>query len=351
MDDIRIGSRVIGESHPAFIIAELSANHVGDFEVAKKTVYAMKEAGADCLKLQTAKPDSITIDSRKSDFVVSGGTQWDGKTLFELYQEVYTPWEWHAPLRDLAHELGMEFFSSPFDFRAVDFLEELNVPAYKIASFEITDIPLIKRVAETKKPIIISTGIAEWPDVELAVNTCREVGNDKVILLKCTSAYPTPLEEVNLRAISTLREGFNCHIGLSDHTLGLTVPNGAVALGAKVIEKHFILDRSLGGPDASFSLEPSQFKQMVESVRQMELALGRPSLSLSEKIRKSKRFARSLYVVQDLKKGEAFSDENVRSIRPGFGMAPKYLPEIIGKKANRDIERGTAMSDELIEES
>jgi pseudaminic acid synthase len=349
MKSIRIGNSDITDVSGIFIIAELSCNHLQDFSLAVKTIHAMKEAGADCVKLQTVRPGSITIDCNKTDFLIKGGTLWDGKTLFELYQETYTPWEWHEPIKKLVEDLGMEFFSSPFDNEAVDFLETLNVPAYKIASFEITDIPLIKYAAAKGKPMIISTGIAEESDIQDAVEACHAVGNYDVILLKCTSAYPTPYEEVNLNMIPTLRSKFGCFIGLSDHTFGSTVPMGAVALGAKVIEKHFILGRELGGPDAGFSMEPHEFKAMVDSVRELEKALGKPEIQISDKIRKSRDFARSLYVVEDVKKGEFFTIENVRSIRPGFGMKPKYLSDILGKKAGKDIERGTAMSEDLIQ--
>lgn len=267
MTEIKIGTRTLGIGHPSFIIGELSCNHNGNFQLAVDSVMAMHAAGVDCLKLQTARPDSITIDSRKKDFIIGGGTLWDNKSLFELYTEVYTPWEWHEPLQKLAHSLGMEFFSSPFDQDAVEFLEELNVPAYKIASFEITDIPLIEHAASKRKPIIMSTGVAREDDIREAVEACRRVGNEQIILLKCTSSYPTPLEEVNLNTIPLLREKFGVQVGLSDHTIGYVVPMGAVALGAILIEKHFIMDRSFGGPDSAFSMEPSEFGQMISNVR------------------------------------------------------------------------------------
>ena len=348
MEDIKIGRFTFDEHSPVFIIAELSANHLNDFDVAIRTVKAMKDAGADCLKLQTVTPESITLDSDKPDFVVKGGTAWDGRKLIDLYKEVQTPREWHQPLKELAEKLGMYFFSSPFDNEAIDFLDSLNVPAFKIASFEITDIPLIKYAASKGKPMIMSTGIAEEEDIKDAVDACYEVGNKQVVLLKCTSAYPTPFEEVNLNMIPTLREKFDCHVGLSDHTMGSTVPMGAVALGARVIEKHFILDRNMGGPDAGFSMEPDEFKAMVNSVREMEKALGQSEIAISEKSRKGRVFARSLYVVKDIKKGEAFSQENIRSIRPGHGMKPKHFDSIIGKKATQDIDCGTALAADLI---
>lgn len=349
MKDIKIGNRTVGQNHPTFIIAELSCNHLNNFDLAIKTIQKMKEAGADCVKLQTSKPSSITIESDKPDFVVKGDTLWDGRTLYDLYSETYTPWEWHAPIKKAVEDLGMVFFSSPFDYDAVDFLEELNVPAYKIASFEITDIPLIKYTASKGKPVIISTGIAKEEDIQDAVEACRTVGNDQVILLKCTSAYPTPWDEVNLYVIPELRRKFNCAVGLSDHTLGDIVPIGAVALGAKVIEKHFILERSIGGPDAAFSMEPDEFAEMVKRVRILEQTFGISEIKISEKVEKNRQFARSLYVVEDIQKGEAFSEKNVRSIRPGFGVKPKFLPEVLGQSAKKNIEKGTPFSFDLIE--
>jgi pseudaminic acid synthase len=346
----KIGNRLIGEEHPCFIIGELSCNHNGDFDIAVETVKAMHAAGVDCLKLQTSKPGSITIESDKDDFIIKGGTLWDNKSLFELYSEVHTPWEWHKPLQDLAHSLGMEFFSSPFDHQAIEFLEELDVPAYKIASFEITDIPLIEHAASKGKPIIMSTGIATEQDIFDAVEACKRVGNDQIILLKCTSSYPTSLEEVNLNAIPLLKNKFDVQVGLSDHTLGYVVPMGSVMLGATIIEKHFILDRNLGGPDASFSMTPDEFNLMIRNIRDLEKAKGEASLELSEKSKTNRSFARSLYVVTDIREGELFSRENIKSIRPGFGLSPKYLNQLIGKKAIKNIEKGTPFSWELIQQ-
>jgi pseudaminic acid synthase len=349
MNEIKIGSRKLGPGNPSFIIGELSCNHNGDYQLAVDSVKAMHAAGVDCLKLQTAKPSSITIDSKKSDFIIGGGTLWDNKSLFELYTEVYTPWEWHKPLQELAHSLGMEFFSSPFDHDAVEFLEDLNVPAYKIASFEITDIPLIEHAASKGKPIIMSTGVAREQDIAEAVEACRRMGNEQIILLKCTSSYPTPLEEVNLNTIPLIREKFGVQVGLSDHTMGYVVPMGAVALGATLIEKHFIMDRQIGGPDSAFSMEPSEFEQMVKNVRDVEKALGIATLELSPKSAKNRDFARSLYIVEDIKSGEVLNKNNVRSIRPGFGLAPKHLNEILGKKAKNNLEKGTPLSWNLID--
>ncbi|MEX1189850.1 MAG: pseudaminic acid synthase [Bacteroidia bacterium] len=349
MNEITIGSRKLGLGCPSFIIGELSGNHNGDYDLAVKTVHAMHAAGVDCLKLQTAKPHSITIDSRKPDFLIKGGTLWDDKSLFELYSEVHTPWEWHEPLQKLAHSLGMEFFSSPFDHEAVEFLEEMNVPAYKIASFEITDIPLIEHAASKGKPMIMSTGIAREADIQEAVDACRRMGNEQIIILKCTSSYPTPLEEVNLNSIALLRERFNVQVGLSDHTLGYIVPIGAVALGATLIEKHFILDRSIGGADAAFSMEPAEFAEMISTIRDIEKAMGKATMELSEKSLKNRDFSRSLYVVDDIAEGEILNNKNIRSIRPGYGMAPKHLNEIIGRKAKLNIEKGTPLSPELFD--
>ena len=346
--EIKIGNRIISKTSPAFIIAELSCNHNNDFDLALKTIDAMYESGADCVKLQTFKPESLTIDSRKEDFMIKGGTLWDDKSLFELYKQVYTPWEWHKEIKDYVEKKGMIFFSSPFDNKAVDFLEKLEVPAYKIASFEITDIPLIEYVASKKKPIIISTGIATKEDILEAVNACERVGNNQLILLKCTSSYPTPLSDVNLSLIPQIKKDFDCLVGLSDHTEGYMIPLAATALGAKVIEKHFILDRKLGGPDSAFSMEPKEFSKMVNKIRQTEEAIGVNDYKLSEKVLKNKQFARSLYLVQDVKKGDTITVNNVRSIRPGFGMHPKYFEEILGKIIVKDTERGTPLSFDLL---
>ena len=345
---IFIGNKEISDTSPVFIIAELSCNHDGKLDVALKTIDEMHKSGADCVKLQTSKPGSITIDCNKESFIVKGGTLWDGKTLYELYQETYTPWEWHKEIKDYVESKGMVFFSSPFDFEAVDFLEDLDVPAYKIASFEITDIPLIEYIASKGKPVMISTGIANEEDIQLAIDTCKSAGNDQVIILKCTSAYPTPLDEVNLKMILDIQNKFDCLVGLSDHTMGSIVPIGSVALGGKVIEKHFILDRGLGGPDASFSMNPAEFKEMVDSVRDLEKTLGIVSYELTEKIINNKIFSRSLFVIKDVKRGTVISKDNIRSIRPGNGLHPKYYYEILGKQFNEDITRGEPLSLKMI---
>ncbi|MCE3294323.1 MAG: pseudaminic acid synthase [Crocinitomicaceae bacterium] len=337
------------EFEKVFIIAELSANHNGSLEVAKETVRAAKRAGADCIKLQTYTADTLTIDSKKDDFLISSGTIWDKQYLHDLYKQAYTPWEWHKELFDLAKEEGLVYMSSPFDFTAVDFLEKLDVPAYKIASFEITDIPLIEYTARKGKPMIISTGIAEYEDIRLAVETCRKAGNKHLALLKCTSSYPAPLEEANLTMIRELSSEFDVVTGLSDHTMGDLAPVLSVAFGAKIIEKHFILDRSIGGPDASFSMNEQEFRIMVDRVRDAEKAIGKVDYTLTEKQAGGKDFSRSLYIVEDIRQGDVFTKENVRSIRPGFGLHPKYYPEILGKKAKRDLEKGERMTLDAVE--
>lgn len=336
-----IGNCWIGEDSPSFIVAELSANHNQDYDIAVETIKAIKESGANAVKLQTYTPDTITIDSDNKIFQIDQGTLWDGKTLHQLYREAYTPWEWQPELKKIAEAQGLICFSSPFDKTAVDFLEEMDVPAYKVASFEITDIPLIEYMAAKGKPTIISTGIATLTDIREAVDACRRMGNDEIALLKCTSSYPAPFEEMNLRTIPDLSKTFGTVVGLSDHSLGISAAVAAVALGAKIIEKHFILDRNLGGPDADFSLEPEEFKEMVKSVREVEKALGEVSYELTDKIKKSREFSRSLFVVEDIKKGEVITEQNVRSIRPGHGLHPKYLGKVLGKKARIDLKKGT----------
>jgi pseudaminic acid synthase len=323
-----------------FIIAELSANHNGSKEVALETVRAAKRTGADAIKLQTYTADTITLNVKNDDFKISQGTLWDGKYLYELYQEAYTPWEWHQEIFDLANELGLVCFSSPFDKTAVDFLEELGNPIYKIASFEITDIPLIKYAASKGKPMIISTGVAELEDIELALKTCYLEGNMDVTLLKCTSSYPAPIEEANILMIKEMAERFGVNIGLSDHTLGITVPIVATCFGAKVIEKHFILNKEIGGPDAAFSLDETEFTQMVQSVREAEKSIGKISYELTEKQVAGKAFSRSLYITEDIKEGELFTEKNIKSVRPGFGMHPKYYSKIIGKEAKKNFKKG-----------
>ena len=345
---MKIGNLEINSDSKVFIIAELSANHNGSLDTALETIRAAKRAGADCIKLQTYTAETITIDSRKDDFLIKR-TIWEGRNLHELYQEAYTPWEWHQALFEEAKNQGLICFSSPFDTTAVDFLESLNVPAYKIASFEITDIPLIEYVASKGKPIILSTGIAEIEDIELAIDACKRMGNHDIALLKCTSSYPAPIEEANMIMVQDLATRFGVISGLSDHTMGATVPVVATCFGAKIIEKHFILDREIGGPDASFSMNEEEFTAMVKAIREAEKAIGVVDYTLTEKQAKGKDFSRSLYVVQDIKAGEIITKENVRSIRPGFGLHPKYYNEILGKKAIVDIEKGSRFVFQLIE--
>ena len=343
IDDFEINS-----NSRVFIIAELSANHNGSLETAIETIRAAKRAGADCIKLQTYTADSITIDSQKDDFLVKG-TIWEGKNLYQLYQEAYTPWEWHEDLFRVAKNEGLICFSSPFDNKAVDFLENLNVPAYKIASFEITDIPLIEYVASKGKPIIISTGIAELNDIELALDACKRMGNNDIALLKCTSSYPAPVNEANMVMVKDLAERFGVISGLSDHTMGVTVPVVATCFGARIIEKHFILDRSIGGPDASFSMNEKEFTDMVYAIREAESAIGIVDYTLTEKQTKGKDFARSLYVVQDIIAGETITEMNVKSIRPGFGLHPVNYKCLMGKKALKNLFFGDRVSLEDIE--
>jgi len=347
--EIKINNKTIGENSPVFIIAELSANHNQSFDIAVKTIKAIKEAGADAVKFQTYTPDTMTMDIHNRYFKINQGTIWDGKTLYELYKEAYTPWEWQPELKKIAEDLGLVCFSSPFDKTAVDFLEKIDMPCYKIASFEITDIPLIEYVASKGKPIIISTGIACLKDIQEAINACKNIGNDKILLLKCTSSYPAPYEEINLKTIPDMIRRFSCLTGLSDHTIGMSVPIASVAMGAKIIEKHFILDRKLGGPDSVFSSEPHEFKQMIEAVREVEKAIGVVSYKLTEKIKKSRQLSRSLFVIKDMKKGECFTEENTKSIRPGYGLPPKNFKSIIGRKAKIGIKKGTPLSNKLID--
>ena len=341
---MNIGGFEINKEGKVFIIAELSANHNGSIEVAKETIRAAKRAGADGIKLQTYTADTLTIDSNKDDFKIKSGSIWDGKTFYDLYQEAYTPWDWHKELMYTAKEEGLVCFSSPFDQTAVDFLEELNVPAYKIASFEITDIPLIEYTASKGKPIILSTGIATEADIQLAVDACKRVGNNDIALLKCTSSYPAPIEEANLIMVKDLAEKFGVISGLSDHTLGDTAPVVATCMGAKIIEKHFILDKSIGGPEASFSLDEKEFKEMVNTLRMAEQAIGKVDYTLTKKQESGKAFSRSLYVVNDMIEGDIITEKNVRSIRPGFGLHPKHFKKILGKSINQNLEKGTRFS-------
>ncbi len=340
---IKIGNRYVGEGERTFLVAEVSANHLQDYGRAEAIIRAAKEAGADAVKLQTYTPDTITLDCDNDYFQITQGTIWDGTTLHKLYEEAYTPWEWQPKLMELANGLGMECFSSPFDATAVDFMREMDMPAYKVASFEINDIPLIRRIARIGKPIIFATGIAYLEDIERALAVCKEEGNEQVILLKCTSTYPSPYEDMNLKVIPHMAETFDCLAGLSDHSMGTAVAVAGVALGAKMVEKHLTLSRADGGPDAAFSMEPEEFRKMAEEIRIVEKALGRVTYELTEKQKKSREDGRSLFVVKDIGKGEIFTEENVRSIRPAFGMHTMYYDEVIGKKARVDIAKGTPL--------
>ncbi len=328
-----------------FIIAELSANHNNDYNLAVKTIEAMAESGADAVKVQTYKPESLTINSDVGFFAPRTEGLWKGYTPWNLFSEAAMPYEWQPKLKKLAEDLGLVFFSSPFDIEGIDFLESIDVPMYKIASFEITDIPLIEYAASKGKPMIMSTGVAGIEDIELAVETCRKAGNQNITLLKCTSQYPAAIEDANLRTIPDIKKRFGVEVGVSDHTMGSMVSTVAVSLGATVVEKHFILDRKLGGPDSAFSLEPQEFKEMVKLVRQAEAALGKVTYDVSEN---DKNRRRSLFVVKDIKAGEPFTKENIRSIRPGYGLHPKYLKEILVKTAQKDLKKGTPLTMEHV---
>lgn len=348
VEKIKIGNRLIGEGEPCFIVAELSANHNQDLDRAKKIIKAAKLAGADAVKLQTYKPQTLTIDCDREWFQVPSASIWAGKTLYQLYGEAYTPWEWHVELFKAAHEEGLVCFSTPFDETAIALLEELDNPIYKVASFEVIDLPLLKKIGQTKKPVIMSTGMASLNEIEEAVKTLREAGAGPIALLKCTSAYPASPESMNLKTIAHLRESFNVMAGLSDHTLGSSVAVAAVSLGATIIEKHFILSRSDGGPDSSFSMEPEEFSKMVADIRQVEKALGSVSYERSPEEQKNVCFRRSLFIIEDVKAGDVFTEQNVRSIRPGHGLSPRYWDMILGKKATKDVVRGTPLDWDLV---
>jgi pseudaminic acid synthase len=346
--ELRIQDRNIGPGNPVYVVAELSANHHQDFEQAVRLVHAAKDAGADAVKLQTYTADTLTIKCDRDCFRVGGGTLWDGRSLHDLYGEAQTPWEWQPKLKDVAGDLGLHLFSSPFDASAVDFLEQIDVPAYKLASFEIVDIPLIRKIARTRKPVIISTGMATLEEIEEAVTAALEAGASRVALLKCTSAYPASPDGMNLRTIPEMSRRFGVPVGLSDHTMGIAVAVAAVSLGACMVEKHLTLSRTVEGPDSAFSLEPGEFKEMVDAVRIVERALGEVSFGCTDSESVSLAFRRSLFVVRKMSKGDLFTDQNVRSIRPGHGMHTRYLPEVLGRRAAYDIERGTPLAWELV---
>jgi pseudaminic acid synthase len=347
---IKIGNREIGPGCPVYIVAEMSANHNQDFDQAVKIIHAAKEAGADAIKIQTYTPDTLTIDCDNEHFKIGKGTLWEGRYLYQLYGEAYTPWEWQPKLKEIADGLEIDFFSTPFDSTAVDFLEKMDVLAYKIASFELVDLSLIRRVAETGKPIIMSTGMASDIEIDEALSAARHAGAAHVALLKCTSAYPAPYAEMNLRTIPHMAERYGVPCGLSDHTLGIAVPVAAVALGACIVEKHFAFSRSVPGPDRAFSLEPQEFSAMVYAIRAAEESLGKVTYNISRRENASRIFRRSLFVVEDVKAGEIFTAKNIRSIRPGNGLPPKYFTDIIGSRAARDIPRGTPLGWQLIED-
>ncbi|GAB5522329.1 MAG: pseudaminic acid synthase [Roseivirga sp.] len=344
---MKIGNNQIGPGHSTYIIAELSANHNGDFDIAAESIKAIANTGVNAVKIQSYTPDSITLDSDKSWFRTREDSPWAGQRLYDVYKLGQTPWEWHKPLKELTESFGLDFFSSPFDLPFVDKLESIDVPAYKIASLELTHIPLIRRVAKTGKPIIMSTGAAEAQDIELALKTCYDEGNHDVALLKCTSAYPTPLEEVNLMAIKTMAEKYGVIIGLSDHTLGHSAPLGAVAIGANIIEKHFILNKELDGLDKDFSLVPEEFADLVTQVRNMEKALGNRDIDLSARMKNAKKFTRSMFAVTDILPGQEVTASMLGILRPGLGLHPKHFDEVTGKVAAQRIERGTPISWDL----
>lgn len=349
MNTVRIGTRAVGPATPVYVIAELSANHGGSLARAIATVKAAAAAGADAVKLQTYTPDTMTIDGKQSWFQTPRSSAWAGRSLYDLYRQAQTPWKWHPALQRAAVSCGIALFSSPFDRSAVDFLESLAVPAYKIASFEITDIPLIEYVASKKKPVIFSTGVARLAEIREAVRACRRMGNEQILILKCTSAYPAPLEDMNLRTIPDMIRRFHCPVGLSDHSLGISAAVAAVSLGARIIEKHFIRDRSNGGVDSQFSLEPAEFTDMVRTIREVEKALGKVSYELSPAAARSRVFCRSLFVTRDIAKGERFDEDNVHSLRPSNGLLPKYISRVLGKKAKRRLSKGTPLSWNMIQ--
>lgn len=348
MSSININGRIVGDGAPAYIIAEMSANHAGSLERAKEMIYVAKEAGADCIKIQTYTPDTMTIDCHNEYFNIEKGT-WEGENLYSLYQKAYTPWEWQQELKDEAKKAGIDFLSTPFDNTSVDFLEGLGVEFYKIASFELVDIPLLEYIASKNKPIIMSTGMGSLKEITEAVEAIYATGNKQLALMKCSSAYPAKSEEMNLSTILDLKKRFDLPVGLSDHSMGSFSATTAVALGANIIEKHFCISRAIKNPDSSFSMEPNEFKDMVEKVREVEKALGKVTYGVSNQEESNACFRRSLFVVADIAAGEALTPENIRSIRPAYGLKPKHYKEVIGKKAVRDLKRGTPLSFEDFE--
>lgn len=349
VESVILNNKNLCNSKETYIIAEMSANHMQDLNRAKRIIREAKVAGADAVKIQTYRPDTITVDCYGEEFLCTPGSPWEGRNLYELYKTAYTPWEWHEELFEEAKKVGIPMFSTPFDLTAVDFLHKFDMPAIKIASYEINDIPLIKKCAKEMKPMILSTGLATLQDIDLAIKTCKEVGNNQIVLLKCVSEYPTPYEDINLKTMKNMKETFDCVVGLSDHSIGSEVSIAAVAMGAKVIEKHFTLSRSDGGADAAFSMEPDEFRNMVQSIRNIEKAMGKVTYDLSERQLKSKERSRSLYIVEDMKEGELLTEKNVRSIRPGYGLHTQYYEKILGKRVKKDIKKGTALRWEYLE--
>lgn len=343
MSEMLINGRPVGDGHPTYIIAEMSANHNQSFDAAVELIHIAKECGVDAIKIQTYTPDTITLNCDNEHFQIGKGTVWEGKTLYSLYGEAYTPWEWQPKLKEVANGLGLDLFSTPFDFTAVDFLEDMDVPVHKIASFELVDIPLIKKVAATGKPVIMSTGMGTLSEIDEAVAAFREAGGKDLILLKCTSAYPAPPESMNLKTMANMRETFGVPCGLSDHSLGIDIPIAAVALGACVIEKHFTKSRADGGPDSSFSLEANELKEMVRAVRNAEKALGKVQYAITEKEQAGRIFRKSIFVSEDIPAGTIFTKENVRCVRPGNGMHTRHYEEILGRKSTKEIKAGTPL--------
>jgi pseudaminic acid synthase len=347
LSDFKINDRVIGDDKPAYIIAEMSANHAGNKERALEIIRAAKDAGADCVKIQTYTPATITLDSDKKWFKIDKGI-WEGENLYSLYQKAYTPWEWQEDLKKEAEKIGIDFFSTPYEKTAVDFLENLEVEFYKVASFSITNLPFLKYLAKKAKPIIMSTGMATLAEIDEAVRTIREAGNDQLALLNCSSAYPSIPDDMNLKKINHMKETFNVPVGLSDHTLGSVAAVTSIAMGSNIIEKHFCMSREIENPDSSFSMEPEEFKKMVDDIRAAEKAIGKIDYSISEKVKESRKFRRSIFVVEDIKVDEKLTEENIKIIRPGFGLKPKHWDNVIGKKALKSIEKGTPLSFDLI---
>ena len=340
---MEINGRIIGDGHPAYIIAEMSANHAGSLERALELVHVAKDAGADCVKIQTYTADTMTIDCHNEYFQIEKGT-WEGEKLYGLYQKAYTPWEWQEQLRDEAAKVGIDFLSTPFDPRSVDFLEDLGVHFYKIASFELVDIPLLEYVAAKNKPIIMSTGMGTLEEIQEAVDAIYSTGNRQLALMKCSSAYPAKPEEMNLRTVQDLKERFGVPVGLSDHSMGAFSAATAVAMGANLIEKHFCISRAVKNPDSSFSMEPQEFREMVEQVREVEKAMGSVQYGVSRQEESNACFRRSLFVVEDIAAGEVLTPEKIRSIRPAYGLKPKHYQEVLGRTAKRALRRGTPLS-------